>query len=131
MNIVIDTNVIISAIFFGGLPLKLLEQLFDDKFKAFATPEIIQEYFETYNELHRRYRTNGNGLIISQILNKMHIISSDSSVHVCRDPDDNKFINCALSAKCLYIVSGDKDLLSIKIYKGIKIVSVADFISRP
>ncbi|MBQ3713354.1 MAG: putative toxin-antitoxin system toxin component, PIN family [Spirochaetia bacterium] len=111
--------------------MKLLEQLFDDKFNAFASPEIIQEYFETYNELHRRYRTKGNGFIISQILNKMHILSPDCSVKICRDPDDNKFINCAISAKCLYIVSGDKDLLSIKRYKGIKIVTVAEFISRP
>ena len=55
MNIVIDTNVIISAIFFGGTPLKLVEHLFSDDFSVFVSPQILQEYFETYNELHSKY----------------------------------------------------------------------------
>ncbi|MCR4779446.1 MAG: putative toxin-antitoxin system toxin component, PIN family [Lachnospiraceae bacterium] len=51
-------------------------------------------------------------------------------VEICRDPDDNKFIDCACDAKCIYIVSGDKDLLSVKKYNNVKIVTVAEFLSN-
>ena len=47
-----------------------------------------------------------------------------------RDPDDDKFIDCAVDAKCLYIVSGDKDLTLLKNYKDIQIVTVAEFFSQ-
>ncbi len=51
-------------------------------------------------------------------------------MEICRDPDDNKFIDCACDAKCIYIVSGDKDLLSVKKYNNVKIVTVAEFLSN-
>ena len=50
-------------------------------------------------------------------------------MELCRDPDDDKFIECADDAKCVYIVSGDKGLLSLKKYKDIEIVTVADFMA--
>ena len=130
MNIVIDTNVIISALFFGGLPLKIIEAIFSSKVTAFASPEIVQEYFETYKEIHKKYNSKGNYTALSQILNKVQIIIPNQDVHICRDSDDDKFISCALDAQCLYIVSGDKDLLSIKSYKGIEIVTAAEFLKR-
>ena len=43
------------------------------------------------------------------------------------DPDDNKFISCAIDGQCYYIVSGDKDLLTLKEYSDVKIVTVAEF----
>lgn len=51
-----------------------------------------------------------------------------TKVRTCRDPDDDKFIACAIDAECLYIVSGDKDLLEIEIYKDVKILTVSDFL---
>ena len=81
MRIVIDTNVVASAMFFGGKPKELLEMLM-----------------------------------------------RHSEIAVCRDPDDDKFIECAVDAQCVYIVSGDKDLLAVEEYEGIKIVTVTDFL---
>ena len=130
MNIVVDTNVIISALFFGGLPLKIIEAIFSSKVTAFASPEIVQEYFETYREIHKKYESKGNYTVLGQILNKTQIIVPNQEVHVCRDSDDDKFISCALDARCLYIVSGDKDLLSIKSFKDIEIVTAAEFLKQ-
>ena len=48
---------------------------------------------------------------------------------VCRDPDDNKFIECAIDGRCLYIVSGDRDLLSLTKYNDVQIVTVAKFLA--
>ena len=49
---------------------------------------------------------------------------------MCRDKDDNKFLECASQAKCIYIVSGDKDLLSIEKFEDIEIINVAQFFER-
>ena len=57
-------------------------------------------------------------------------IEPKTKVDICRDPDDNKFISCAIDAKALYIVSGDKDLLTIKDYQGVEIVTAREFCDR-
>ena len=129
MRIVIDTNVIASAVFFGGRPKELLELLLNGRLEAFASTEIVVEYKETLEELCARYPNRPEKLPLIAIVSAMKIIEQSSRIAVCRDPDDDKFIECADDAKCVYIVSGDKDLLSLKKYKDIEIVTVADFMA--
>ena len=66
MRIVIDTNVIISAVFFGGFPRHLIELFFSGKFDAVASPDIIQEYTETYEEIHAEYADRGNPVYLGR-----------------------------------------------------------------
>ena len=61
---------------------------------------------------------------------RMQIVEGKAIVQVCRDPDDNKFIECAKDAHALYIVSGDKDLLDIGTYEEIEILTVKEFCDR-
>ena len=129
MRIVIDTNVIASAVFFGGRPKELLELLLNGRLEAFASTEIVVEYKETLEELCARYPNRPEKLPLIAIVSAMKIIEQSSRIAVCQDPDDDKFIECADDAKCVYIVSGDKDLLSLKKYKDIEIVTVADFMA--
>ncbi len=128
MKIVIDTNVMISAVFFGGQPRKLIEHLFKDDFSAFVSPEIVQEYIETYNEIHRKYSDKGNPDILRKIVEKSKMIFPEVKISVCRDSDDDKFISCAIEGKCLYIVSGDNDLLSLKTVENVEIITVSEFL---
>lgn len=130
MRIVIDTNVIASAIFFGGLPRELIEHLVKRELSAFASPEIINEYQETIKELSSKYSKKTPIFPLNTIISSIQLIDPVSDVQVCRDPDDDKFISCALDAKCVYIVSGDKDLLSIRKYKNIEILTVSEFLSK-
>lgn len=127
MKIVIDTNVIVSAMFFGGKPRQLVELLVKHKFQSFASAEIVNEYQDTASELCARYPKKPVHLPLTAIVTAMNIIETTSDISVCRDPDDDKFINCALDSNCSYIISGDNDLLTIKNYNGIKIVTVAEF----
>lgn len=136
MKIVIDTNIIISAIFFGGRPRELIESLVlhsyginnkNDTLEAFASAEIISEYRETVDELCKKYTQKHIPFPLPQIINAIRLITPTSTVTVCRDPDDNKFIECALDAECSYIISGDKDLLSLQRYQRVRIISVAEF----
>ena len=57
----------------------------------------------------------------------IEITNPVTRVKICRDPDDDKFIGCAKDARALYIVSGDKDLLVISDYEGIRIVTAKEF----
>ena len=127
MRIVIDTNVIASAIFFGGKPEQLVELLMQHDLDAYITQDILEEYQETIDELADRYPQRKVHAPFTQIAAACKMIESTSEIHICRDPDDDKFIECAVDSQSIYIVSGDKDLLDIKKYQNVKIVTVADF----
>ncbi len=130
MKIVIDTNVVASAIFFGGRPRQLLEELFLKNIEAVASPEILTEYKETFEELRSRYPDKPVQIPMTQIAASCKVVTPTQNFHVCRDPDDDKFIDCAVEGKCIYIVSGDKDLLSLEHFHDVEIITVAEFLSR-
>ena len=129
MNIVIDTNVFVSS-FFGGNPKKVVDLWKTGQLKICVTNEIIEEYFEVLerfglkdpekkNELLTLFR-KAYFLIFCSKTEKLKIVKSD--------PDDDKFIECAIALSADFIVSGDKDLLEIKKYLGIKIINPKDFL---
>ena len=60
----------------------------------------------------------------------MDIVISRSEIDVCRDTDDNKFLECAVDSNSLFIVSGDKDLLIIKQYGSVEIITAKDFCDK-
>jgi len=95
-----------------------------------ASKEIVDEYEEIILRLQQKYPAITTKIPFHDILAKLEIIRVSSDIHVSRDPDDDKFISCAVDGKCLYIVSGDSDLLSIGKYEGIEILTVADFLDR-
>ncbi|MBQ6473035.1 MAG: putative toxin-antitoxin system toxin component, PIN family [Victivallales bacterium] len=130
MRIVIDTNVVASAVFFGGRPGELLELVLHRRVEAVATDRILAEYQATIDYLLERH--GGEHLRISAmpIFAAMEVIPQTDGITVCRDPDDDKFISCAVDGKCIYIVSGDKDLLSLGRHENVEIVTVAQFLDR-
>jgi putative PIN family toxin of toxin-antitoxin system len=130
MRVVIDTNIIISALFFGGLPDKFLKLVFEEKIKAVASAEIISEYIETDSEFAQKANRRIQSNTLEQIIYPIEIILPKTKVEICRDPDDDKFIACAVDGKCKYIVSGDKDLLELKSFKNVEIVTVREFMNE-
>lgn len=130
MRIVIDTNVIASAIFFGGRPREAVELLLEKKIQAYANTEIIDEYIATVNYLKEKYTGKKVSIPLDYIVSACTVIETTTNVAASRDPDDDKFINCAIDSKSLYIVSGDKDLLSLEQWDGIEIITVGEFLNR-
>jgi len=130
MRIVIDTNVIASAVFFGGRPRELLEKLLFHEFETFVSKEILEEYQETIDYLLNKYPSKKVSVSLTQIVDACKMIDPETEIKLCRDPDDDKFIACAVDSKSLFIVSGDKDLLSVRQYKDVEIVTVGDFLNR-
>ena len=130
MKIVVDTNVIISGVFFNGLPYRFLNEIVSNEIEIVASEEIINEYYNISEELVKSKTGKFNKELFDIVIGKIKIINTQTKINVCRDPDDNKFLECAVDGRAIYVVSGDKDLLTIQQYQGVLIVSVADYYSE-
>ena len=130
MKIVVDTNIIISAIFYGGRPLECIEMIRNGVFNACVSQEILDEYLEIFQRFSLKYPDKFPKIQLNEITEHMIKITPVSKINVCRDPDDNKFIECAVDGHCIYIVSGDKDLLAVKNFNDIEILTLHEFFQK-
>lgn len=130
MRIVVDTNVLISGVFFGGFPRKILSAVVHNEITACASSEIVDEYEEIIQEMINRKQGHINRMILAPLIKSLEIIEPVTHIEICRDPDDNKFLECAKDSHALYIVSGDKDLLVIEKYENIQIVTAKEFCEK-
>ena len=127
LKLVLDTNTLVSAFFWEGNEANLFRKIEQGKAKLYITGEILKEVEEVikrpkFNEVMRKANLTPDQ-IIQKIVSPSHlVIALKFNIKVCRDEKDNKFLECAESAKADYLVSGDQDLLSLKEYKGIQIV---------
>jgi putative PIN family toxin of toxin-antitoxin system len=129
MRIVLDTNVFISGIFFSGPTYQILRAWRDKKIQIVLSKEMLAEYQRVGEELSRKYSEIDIFPIIDLLTIYGEIVEpKDLSVSICEDPDDNKFIDCAISSNCILIVSGDKHLLKISGFQEIEILKPREFI---
>ena len=129
MNIVLDTKVFISGIFFSGPPAQILRAWRESKIQILLSKAILHEYQRVGEELAVKYSAIDIEPIIELLILYGEVIETKNiSVSVCADPDDNKFLECALAGNCKMIVSGDKHLLHISGYQEIEVVKPRDFI---
>jgi putative PIN family toxin of toxin-antitoxin system len=123
-KVVLDTNVLISSILFKGE----LARIVDLWKRGKIVPVISRETFNEFRSVleYPKFRlTKGEikAIIEEEVLPFFEIVEITSEVSgVCKDPDDDKFIACALSASADFIVSGDKDLCDVVTHKSIKII---------
>jgi len=132
IKVVIDTNVIISAILFGGIPGELISLWKSGRIKPLASKEIVDEYIKvlTYPKFELS-EAEINYILYNEILPYVDIIQiKDTPVIIKVDPSDDKFIHCAKAGKANAIVSGDQHLLSLKSYQKIKIFTLTKFLEN-
>lgn len=130
MRVVVDTNVLISGTFFGGKPRAVVDAIAGERIQASASSAILEEYNDTIMEVARKGYGSFDTSRFSSFVEKLSLVEPVTDVRVCRDPDDDKFISCAIDARAYYVVSGDKDLLDIGEYEGVEIITAADFCER-
>jgi len=94
-----------------------------------CSEEIFVEYTETIKRLTKKSGRNIGRETEPLLAENLEFIENRYNDSYSRDPDDDKFINCARSGDIEFIISGDKDLLVLEEIKGIKIVGVADFLN--
>lgn len=126
MKIVLDTNVLISGVFWGGKPYQIIQLWLSHEIELFATKKILKEYFNILD------RTDKSRELAKEwqnyILENIYIIEEKTSIKLSRDPHDDKFLNCAIAANASYIISGDNDLLELKEVDKTIIVTPSAFI---
>jgi uncharacterized protein len=131
IRVVIDTNVFVSS-FFGGNPRKIIDLWKNGQLWLCLSPGIVDEYIEV---LYRLGLEKEDGLDeLLRFFARGHCIifthRTPSLKIVAEDPDDDKFIECAVALNARYIVSGDKALLAVEKYMGIGIVSPKAFLDQ-
>lgn len=128
MRIVLDTNVFISS-FFGGNPRTIIDLWKDGRLTLCLSQEIFDEYIEVLRRLGLD-NTPEMEELLKLFATGFHIVFTTRTpeIHVVADPDDDKFIACALALKSHYVVSGDKALIDVRQHQGINIVTPREFL---
>ena len=122
MRLVIDSNVWISALVFGGMPRQVLELCVRNGHRIVLSPELITEVRRILHTKFPNFEIDFEALLAALALNIEIVQLGSIEVHASRDTDDDKVIETAVVGQAEYIVSGDKDLLDPMRYKGIQIV---------
>ena len=131
MKIVLDTNVFISGIFFSGPPSQILQAWKNKKLRIILSQDIIDEYHRVVESLSSKYPTIDIFQIIELVtVHGQFVDTAELDITICEDPDDNKFIECAIAGDTKIIVSGDKHLLKITGYQGIAVFRPREFVDR-
>lgn len=126
-KVVIDTNVFISGIVYGGNPRKIIQAWLAKEIIVCLSPELKAEIL---GKLQRKFLLPPDSFAhIKEDLNK-NTKKFVPRVHVslARDSNDNFLLELADEAHADYIISGDKDLLTLKNYKETKILSPAEYL---
>jgi putative PIN family toxin of toxin-antitoxin system len=123
---VLDTNVIFSAVAYGGVPEKILEKVAKGEVVNVTSPILIEELFELVRK--KTSLTISEIELLKEEFGKLfELVFPRETVLACRDPDDNRVLEAAMEGKCEYIVTGDKDLLDLKKYKKILILTPREY----
>ena len=130
-KVVIDTNVIVSAFGWHGSPEKVVRLVSHGRILNFTTLEMLGELRRTIAYPRLRFPEELQAEIIETIFAISHVITPSESVDVIEnDPSDNKILECALSADADFIISGDKDLLKLKNFRSIEILTPDEFLVK-
>jgi putative PIN family toxin of toxin-antitoxin system len=130
LRVVLDTNVLVSALLFRG-PLSSIVDLWES---GRITPVLSQETFDEFQRVlaYPKFQLTKDEIsaLIEQCISYFDVVDVTFQVKgVCRDPYDDKFLSCALAASAGLLISGDRDLLDIGKYKDGKIISPVEFLS--
>ena len=131
MRVILDTNVLMSGLFWSGPPFNILQAWQTGQVKLVACQDILKEYLRVSAILNKKYPNIEINPILDLIIENLQLYQSVKlSTTLCRDPDDDKFIACALSSAVNTIISGDSDLLDVSGFLGINVYKPKEFIEE-
>ena len=121
----------ISGVFFTGPPYQILQAWRDGRLQIILSREILAEYQRVEERLAEQFPHVDLAPVIELVAMKGKMVRAlRLPATVCDDPDDDKFLACALAGRCKVVVSGDKHLLKVSGYRGIRVVRPKDFVAE-
>lgn len=131
MRIILDTNVVVSGVFFGGVPGRILEAWRDGRVTLVVSPAVLDEYQRVGRALADRYEGVELEPFLALVAVHADVVATEQlSEQVCPDPDDDKFLACALAAATPIVISGDSELRGVSGWQGIVVLSPRAFVQQ-
>ncbi|MBI4523828.1 MAG: putative toxin-antitoxin system toxin component, PIN family [Deltaproteobacteria bacterium] len=131
MRIVLDTNVFVSGVFFSGPPHRILQAWRGGKVQLVVSQAVLEEYERVGRRLSHRFpRIDLDPFLKLLALHAEIVTPAPLPKQVCSDPDDDKFLSCALAGRCPVIVTGDRALLTVSGYRRLRIVKPRAFVDE-
>ncbi len=135
MRAVLDTNVLLSGLLWHGAPHDLIAHIAAGRMTLISSPYLLAEFARVIGR--SKFDTvlvrisSSRERVLAELRRLAEIVDSPPLPHpVCRDPDDDTVLALAIAAKADLIISGDDDLLSLKHYQRIAIVTPAEALQR-
>lgn len=131
MRAVLDTNVLMSGVFFGGPPHQILNAWRRGELGLVLSAEILDEYRAVGDRLAAEYPGVDISPILSLLAVHAELVFAPPLVdQACSDASDDKFFACALASGCRIIVSGDRHLHQADGYGGVAVVRPRRFLEK-
>lgn len=128
LRVLLDTNIIISAIGFGGKPAQILLQALEGEIQAVISPILLAELQDVLNK-KLVLSDEDIKLALEEIEDSFQSVYPRSTINIVKDDDDNRVLEAAIEGNCEYIITGDKELLNLREYKDIHIVTADEFLN--
>lgn len=135
VRLILDTNIVVSALLWGGIPRRLLELGRDNTVTLFTSPDLLDELAdvlsrEKFSNLLAQHQLTPDYLMQRYGLLAHVIAPAPIERTVPTDPDDDAVIACALAAQAHMIVTGDRDLLVLHPFQGVQILNPAEALQQ-
>ncbi len=132
MKVILDTNALVSGIFFGGVPGQIVDAWTRNRVSFVLTPAILEEYARVGREMATRYPDGHQyfATILDVLALHSPILNAQPlPAPVCADPDDDKFLAAALASGVRLLISGDKHLLTLSGWQGVAVLTPRKFVN--
>jgi len=130
-KIVLDTNILISALGWNGNPRDIFRRIIDGEFELIISQKQLEELKDVMNYPKFIFTENQKSRFISVLLASAKLVETSDKLKVIKeDPDDNTILESAVENNGDYIISGDDHLLKLKEYASVKIVTAAEFLAQ-
>lgn len=129
LKLVLDTNILVSALIYGGKPEQVYNLILEKQITAITSTILFSELFEV---LIKKFNFDPRRVKQLERIIKKHfkVVYPNETINAVKDDDDNRVLEAAKEGKCEYIITGDKELLKIRKYKHIKIVTAEEFLNE-